>query len=77
VNDKRVERLWRREALKVPMKQPKKGRIWINPSRDIALQCPVGQWMGHASGCVLNIKIMSGRTTSYITEPMMAGLSGH
>ena len=77
VNDKRVERLWRREGLKVPMKQPKKGRIWMNPSRDIALQCPVGQWMGHASGCVLNIKIMSGRTTSYITEPMMAGLSGH
>ena len=77
VNDKRVERLWRREGLKVPMKQPTKVRIWINPSRDIALQCPVGQWMGHASGCVLNIKIMSGRTTSYITEPMMAGLSGH
>lgn len=25
VNDKRVERLWRREGLKVPMKQPKKG----------------------------------------------------
>jgi transposase InsO family protein len=27
VNDKRVERLWRREGLKVPMKQPKKGRF--------------------------------------------------
>ena len=25
VNDKRVERLWRREGLKVPMKKPKKG----------------------------------------------------
>ena len=25
VNDKRIERLWRREGLKVPMKQPKKG----------------------------------------------------
>ena len=25
--------------------------------------------------CVLTIKIMSGRTTSYITEPMMAGLN--
>ena len=25
VNDKRVERLWRREGLKVPVKQPKKG----------------------------------------------------
>ena len=54
VNDKRVERLWRREGLKVPMKQPKKGRIWMNPSRDIALQCPVGQWTDRASGCVLN-----------------------
>ncbi len=27
VNDKRVERLWRREGLKVPVKQPKKGRL--------------------------------------------------
>ena len=43
VNDKHVECLWRREGLKVPMKQPKKGRIWMNPSRDIALQCPAGQ----------------------------------
>jgi len=77
VNDKRVERLWRREGLKVPMKQPKRGRIWMNPSRDIASQYPVRQWMGHASDCVLNIEITFGRTTSYITEPTMAGLSGH
>jgi putative transposase len=28
VNDKRVERIWRREGLKVPKKQPKKGRLW-------------------------------------------------
>ena len=33
VNDKRVERLWRREGLKVPMKQPKKGRLWLNDGR--------------------------------------------
>ncbi len=32
VNDKRVERLWRREGLKVPMKQPKKARILMNCS---------------------------------------------
>ena len=30
VNDKRVERLWRIEGLKVPMKRPKKGRLWLN-----------------------------------------------
>ena len=30
VNHKRVERIWRREGLKVPSKQPKKGRLWLN-----------------------------------------------
>src|ERR687894_298814 len=29
VNDKRVERIWRREGLKVPAKQPKRGRPWL------------------------------------------------
>ena len=30
VNHKRIERLWRRAGLKVPKKQPKRGRIWLN-----------------------------------------------
>lgn len=29
VNPKRVERIWRREGLKVPQKQKKKGRLWL------------------------------------------------
>ena len=29
VNHKRVERVWRREGLKVPQKQPKRGRLWL------------------------------------------------
>ena len=29
VNPKRVERIWRREGLKVPQKQPKRGRLWL------------------------------------------------
>jgi putative transposase len=29
VNDKRIERIWRCEGLKVPAKQPKKGRLWL------------------------------------------------
>ena len=29
VNHKRVERLWRQEGLKVPVKQPKRGRLWL------------------------------------------------
>ncbi len=30
INHKRVERLWRREGLKVPARQPKRGRLWLN-----------------------------------------------
>ena len=30
VNHKRVERIWRKEGLKVPKKQPKRGRLWLN-----------------------------------------------
>src|SRR4029453_5184433 len=29
VNHKRVERIWRREGLKVPAKQPKRSRLWL------------------------------------------------
>jgi putative transposase len=38
VNDKRVERIWRREGLKVPAKQPKKGRLWLNDGSCIRLR---------------------------------------
>ncbi len=38
VNDKRVERLWRREGLKVPQKQPKKGRLWFNDGSCVRLR---------------------------------------
>lgn len=30
VNHKRVQRIWREEGLKVPQKQPKRGRLWLN-----------------------------------------------
>ena len=38
MNDKPVERLWRREGLKVPMKQPKKGQLWLNGGSCARLQ---------------------------------------
>ena len=38
VNDKRVERLWRREGLKVPGKQPKRGRLWLNDGSCVRLR---------------------------------------
>jgi len=30
VNHKRVERIWRREGLRVPKRHPKRGRLWLN-----------------------------------------------
>jgi putative transposase len=38
VNRKRVERLWRREGLKVPRKQPKKGRLWLGDGSCLRLR---------------------------------------
>ena len=38
VNDKRVERIWRQEGLKVPQKQPKRGRLWLNDGSCIRLR---------------------------------------
>ena len=38
VNVKRVERIWRREGLKVPQKQPKKSRLWLNDGSCVRLR---------------------------------------
>jgi len=38
INDKRVERIWRREGLKVPAKQPKRGRLWLHDGSCIRLR---------------------------------------
>ena len=38
VNVKRVERIWRREGLKVPRRQPKKGRLWLNDGSCVRLR---------------------------------------
>jgi len=44
VNRKRVERIWRREGLKVPQKQPKRGRLWLNEGSCIRLR---PEYSGH------------------------------
>ena len=38
VNHKRVFRIWRREGLKVPQKQPKRARLWLNDGSCIRLR---------------------------------------
>ena len=44
VNVKRVERIWRREGLKVPQRQPKRGRLWSNDGSCVRLR---PQYSGH------------------------------
>ena len=44
VNAKRVQRIWRREGLKVPQKQPKRGRLWLNDGSCIRLRAA---WPNH------------------------------
>ena len=38
VNHKRVERIWRQEGLKVPKKQPKRDRLWLNGGSCVRLR---------------------------------------
>ena len=35
---KRVERIWRQEGLKVPARQPKRGRLWLNDGSCVRLR---------------------------------------
>ena len=44
MNHKRVGRIWRREGLKVPSKQPKRGRSWLNDGSCIRLR---PEWPNH------------------------------
>ena len=44
MNHKRVERIWRREGLKVPKKQPKRGRLWLSDGSCIRLR---SSWRNH------------------------------
>jgi transposase InsO family protein len=37
-NHKRVERIWRREGLKVPARQPRRGRLWLNDGACVRLR---------------------------------------
>jgi hypothetical protein len=38
VNHKRVERIWRGEGLKVPQRQKKRRRLWVNDGSCIRLR---------------------------------------
>ena len=47
VNNKRFGRIWRREGLKVPAKQPKRGRLWLNDGSCVRLRA---EYSNHTNG---------------------------
>ena len=55
VNAKRVQRIWRREGLKVPQRQPKRGRLWLNDGSCVRLRA---RWVNH----VWSYDFVEGRT---------------
>ncbi len=87
VNGKRVERramvsYWsedngerRREGLKVPVKQPKKGRLWLNDGSCVRLPV-VAPLVRATTGDGPSTPTMSGATTSCTAGPTMAKRSG-
>ena len=48
VNHKRVERIWREEGLKVPQKQPKRRRLWLNDGSCVRLR---PEYRNHVWSC--------------------------
>jgi len=72
-----VERIWRREGLKVPQKQPKKGWLWLNTSRDHALHDPAGQWTAPACDCGPSGQTTFGPMILFKIAPMMGASFGH
>ena len=44
VNHKRVQRIWRQEGLKVPCRQPKRRRLWLNDGSCVRLRA---EYPGH------------------------------
>ena len=55
VSDGRVERLWKREGLKVPPKQPKKARLWLNDGSCIRLRPNIGTMSGAMTSCTAEL----------------------
>ena len=64
INRKRVERIWRREGLKVPARQPKRDRLWLADGSCIRLR-PVCMGAGRReASCSIWIRASAQPTAS-------------
>lgn len=65
VNHKRVERIWRQEGLKVPKRQPKRGRLWLNDGSCVRLR---PRWKDHVwSYDFVSARTSDGRPLRFLT----------
>lgn len=66
INHKRVERIWRREELEVPVKQKKRSRFWLNDGSRIRLRpC----WPNHVwSYDLVHARTHDGKAFRILTE---------
>ena len=66
VNDKCVERLWRREGLEVPLKQSKRGRLWLNDGSCVRLR---PEYPDHVWSCdFVNCRTIEGKLSGRLTS---------
>ena len=60
-----MERIWRREGLKVPAKQPKRGRLWLNDGSCVRLR---PEWKDHVWAYdFVQIRTHDGRAVRLLT----------
>ena len=65
VNHKRVARIWRREVLRVPAKQPKRGRLWLNDGSRVRLR---PAWNDHVWACdFVHLRLHDGTRVRLLT----------
>ena len=65
VNHKRVERPWRQAELKVPGKQPKRGRLWLDDGSCVQLR---SAWKNHVWAYdFMQIRTQDGRGVRLLT----------
>ena len=72
VGIKRVHRIWRRDGLKVPHKQPKRGRLWLIDGSCIRLR---PEYPNHVWSCDFVWALRTGAGLDVITHPLVIGVN--
>ena len=72
VNHKRVERIWRREGLKVPARQFRRGRLWLNDGSCVRLLTVIDEYTRECLAIRAGRSIRSSDVIETLAELMTA-----